>query len=235
MVVNYLILFIYLLTSSIVLSKNIFVDCQKKNLQSEHLIKLEYLYCKNESLNFVKLYFEPWSQFSISQNEILKKLNINNPKNKKRWGFKSHLGQTNVYEIDKKEKRIIYYINHKQDYNNNYTMIKIFVTEINAFEDKNKIIDLFSDISLSKMIIKESINNINNQEIVLNFHSTKSLLVDREKKEYQVDSKSNSSENDSINSDIQSNEEDNSAEDVVEEEDNSEEDDVRPMAILLDF
>ena len=246
MLLNYLILFIYLLTPSIVLSKDIFVDCQKINSQSEHLIKSEHLYCKNENLNFEKLYFEPWSQFSISQYEILKKLNINNPKNKKRWGFKSHLGQTNVYEIDKKEKRIIYYINHKQDYKNNYTMIKIFVTEINAFEDKNKIIDLFSDISLSKMIIKENINNINNQEIVLNFHSTKSLLVGRGKKENQVNSKSNSSENDSINSDIQSNEEDNSAEEiveeednseeeVVEEEDNSEEDDVRPMAILLDF
>jgi hypothetical protein len=99
-------------------------------------------------------------------------------------------------------------------------MIKIFVTQINAFEDKinaledkDKIIDLFSDISLSKMIIKENINNINNQEMVLNFHSTKSLLVNREKEENQIDSKSNSSENDSINSDIQSNEEDNSAED----------------------
>ncbi len=249
--INYLILLIYLLTSSIVLSKDIFVDCQKKNLQSEHLIKLEYLYCKNESLNFEKLYFEPWSQFSISQNEILKKLNINNLKKKKRWGFKSHLGQTNVYEVDKKEKRIIYYINHKQDYNNNYTMIKIFVTQINAFEDKinafedkDKIIDLFSDISLSKMIIKENINNINNQEIVLNFHSTKSLLVNREKEENQIDSKSNNSENDSINSDIQSNEEDNSAEedveeednsaeDDVEEEDNSEEDDVEPLLLAL--
>ena len=231
MALNYLILFTYLLTSSIVLSKNIFVDCQKINLQSEHFIKVEHLYCKNESLNFKELYLEPWNQFSISQNKILKKLNINNPKKKKRWGFKSHLGQINVYEIDKKEKRIIYYINHKQDYNNNYTMIKIFVTEINAFEDKinafedkNKIIDLFSDISLSKMIIKENINNINNQEIVLNFHSTKSLLVNRSKEENQVGSKSNSSENYSINSDIQSNEEDNSAEDVVEEEDNSEED-----------
>ena len=155
MAVNYLILFIYLLTSSIVLSKDIIVDCQKKNLQSEHLIKSEYLYCKNESLNFEKIYLEPWSQFSISQYEILKKLNINNPQNIKRWGFKSHLGQTNVYEIDNKEKRIIYYISHKQDYNNNYKMIKIFVTEINAFEnkinafeDKNKIIDLFSNISL---------------------------------------------------------------------------------------
>ena len=226
MALNFLILIIYLLTSSIVFSKDIFIDCQKINLQSELLIKAEHLYCKNKSLNFEELYFEPWNQFSISQNKILKKLKINNLKKKKKWGFKSHLGQTNVYEIDKKEKRIIYYINHNQDYNDNYSMINIFVTEINSFEDKDKIIDLFSDISLSKMIIKENINNINNQEIVLNFHSTKSLLVDREKKEYQGDSKSNSSENNSINSDIQSNEEDNNAEDVVEEEDNSEEDDV---------
>ena len=240
MALNFLILIIYLLTSSIVFSKDIFVDCQKINLQSEHLIKAEHLYCKNKSLNFEELYFEPWNQFSISQNKILKKLKINNLKKKKKWGFKSHLGQTNVYEIDKKEKRIIYYINHKQDYNNNYTMIKIFVTQINAFEDKinaledkDKIIDLFSDISLSKMIIKENINNINNQEIVLNFYSTKSLLVNRRKEENQVDSKSNSSENNSINSDIQSNEEDNSAEEVAKEEDNSEEDDVGPRGELL--
>ena len=112
-------------------------------------------------------------------------------------------------------------------------MINIFVTEINSFEDKDKIIDLFSDISLSKIIIKENINNINNQEMVLNFHSTKSLLVNREKEENQIDSKSNSSENDSINSDIQSNEGDNSAEDVVEEEDNSAEDDAGPLLPLL--
>ena len=79
------------------------------------------------------------------------------------------------------------------------------------------------------MIIKENINNINNQEIVLNFHSIKSLLVGRGKKENQVDSKSNSFENNSINSDIQSNEEDNSAEDdagpilplLLDEEDNN--------------
>ena len=125
MALNFLILTIYLLTSSIVFSKDIFVDCQKINLQSEHLIKAEHLYCKNKSLSFEELYFEPWNQFSISQNEILKKLKINNLKKKKKWGFKSHLGQTNVYEVDKKEKRIIYYINHKQDYNNNYTILRL--------------------------------------------------------------------------------------------------------------